>query len=763
MAEPSPRRIELSRLGWSASLAVALSLTSLSCRFKDRPVGWIEPGSAPVPAMGCLDGASDRLARYLEGNESGTSAREVFTCATSSLQMFTRVIAGEKPGTYSVRDLRNFAQVFVLKKFQLTDSLLTEILTVKRALLGGNNATISASDLARVQKVLDLIGKHAELLAQDQPMTIERARTWPPERLDAAVARMTEAGDELASWLSETSGTYRFQEFLSLLDHLERDGAFEGEDAHKLLLEIRRWLPFVRAAKALIVDGNSDQIASQDWGLLVRLAVRAYTLTLRVDHFRLKATDWVGPEDRYELMGMARNALALFTDALKRRANPWITFEEFDTLIDLMPMDIPIKRRTLKNVLRPIVLKLFGPTAPAVGPGVGPTRPIGIQLSTLKQIQTDLELWAQTQDEIDRLYLNREPKPRPPLAWEAPSLHIPLDEIQRRLASLAPAGGPRILFADTEPRSYRIFLGRANWNEPLHYWEWTVRNWTRMLTKVAIRGYTPRTEDPAPRELAWPEFRMLFRDFEPLLQESGMLDPAIPIEDITLDEQFQLGDMVNFTSDSNQKLNDAELADQLVTLFSARDLGYDLQARVQARCHTPVATCVRQTLVEELDFIYSNFPQLAREWRSWAFKDRLEILKKIEFLAFKRHKADHEKYIYAELLGIGAALHQLEFIYGRYDINQDGIINYGEAQRGVPIFGRSLQEMARKQGGAMGGLIAGPLLEGLLTFIIANDAQATAWNLIPWTYITPIHVNNTHVKRIDLIRRFAQLRETNPL
>lgn len=742
----------------ASSVLLAVILGGPGCRFYPRPEGWVEPGSIPDSQMGCLDGSSEVIARYLRGKESGKRVQTLFACAADSMRMFSLVIAGEHAGRYTIRDLMNFLNTYFLREFKISDSFFSEILTLKKALLGGADDSISLQDLERIKKVLALLGDHAESLGEFQPLTPENVSQWSPEKMDRAVAAITASGLALSHWMTEASGAYRFDQIYSLLSRFEENSKALGPDMMSTIVEVRRWVPFIKAAKAAIIDGNDTQISATDWGLLIRLGVRAYAMALRVSHFRQHASDWVTRDDRSRLTGLARNALSFLDEAIQRRPRPYWSFDELEKLIDLMPVDLPIRKNTLKGVLRPVALRLFGPTRPSE---IGSESPPGIHQKTVQRLIADFELWAQAQEKLDFDEFGEATPAEGIRPHEARPYTIGKGTIERHLRSLAPQGGPRILFDKTEPKSYRIYLSNGNWGQPLTHWEWSVHNWSRLISRVSIRGYTPRTTENKPKKILRDDLIQLYRDFEPLLIDMGIMDPTVPITNETLDENYQVGDLAHFASNGDGLIDEGEMASLLISLFSARDMGFDLQARVKARCSSPTTECVRETLIAEFDVLYQSFPDLTREWRAADHATRHHTLKRLEFLAFKREKNPGELWIYAEMLGIAATLHQLEFAYGRYDLNGDGEVNYKEAMVGLPLFGGPLQKMSKEKGGALGGLVGGFILEAVYTFIISRDESPWDFGPILGWILTPANLRDTRVRRLDLIRRFAKLRADN--
>lgn len=745
------------KLGFGTLFLVSL----VSCRFQQRPLGWYEPTAGEM-SLGCLDGALETLTHFIQGKAAAQDAKDVFSCADTSLVMFTGMISGSEPGSYSAAELRNLLQTVFLKQFKITDALFNESLRLKQAFLGGDAQKFSAGDIKRLRKLLAMLGDHAGQMVHDQPLLPETVEQWQPERMDEALARVYNAGEQLASWIDEASGSYKFSEFESLLTRLEETGLLAGTDSGKLVQDIRKWLPFVRLTKSLLVDGNQDELKAKDWGTLVRMGARAYSVVLRISNLSKNATTWTMGDDRARLVGLGRNFLHLLKDAIENRESHAITSAELSRLFDLLPFEVSLNKRLVFSALPHVLDRFFGNPTPVLNGQLAPTQ---IDRDRLGRIIGDFENWAQTQEMLERKYIGPRAVSESYRPYESPLLTLGDGVTHNALASLEDtAHAPVYLFQSSDTPTYRVHLSGYNSVGKRGVADLTARNWTKAVARIIIRGYSPRVDHWQERKLTFDDFWHMFLDFKPILAAAGMLNSGYAINKTTLDELFHLTDIVNFSSDGDAKVDERELSDELIIFLSSSEMGTTLQNLAEDSCKLPTAACVRTVLLHNFELIFQSFPDLLTDWRSWSLADRMKTLEYAQYLALKRDKPDNEFFVASEYMALTNSWHQLELMFARYDLNHDRVGSEDEVLRSFPLFKDLLKSMALQQGGSMGALVDGHLLESLFTHIAAKDEdpQKNVFSLLTWNFFPDMRKKNTRIVRKDLIRRFEYQRRTYP-
>lgn len=761
-----------------ATALVALTLSACSLRLGEQTQmdGALELGSQTA----CLSGATKTIVEYFDGRATDERIAKVWDCASSSLKLFAERTRGKTVGLYSPRELRNFLEYYFLnkdgrkKETVITDRMLGELMELKRTLLGGSLDALTQEELAQARAIMEIIRDQSIRLRPYLPLSVARYQGADESELNAAVNAMEEAVSAFARVLRGTGHDYLFSHLSVFLQEMEiAAGKTESAEAIRVF---RGYLPLIQQLKGSLIAPDSSKIASDEWELLLKNAVRWYGLLLRFANARHQHSSWVHLTGREKLVSIAGSAYALLDESLARRADGTIDFSEFDALINAIDPALftvqtykgprQIQREHVRDLVRVIVKRALA------GPNAGPEGrdATGLTRAALKRAMERLIEWSEGQRYIDLLWAKAvgtlgsgdsalRASNVTGKAYRSTLVQFSVEEVfglprdQIPEAAWTAASRLRDLIGRREPLfrgddSELSFTG-ASLDPEFSYGALTRMNFFSLMGRLLLASYAQDLKR-AETGVTQAEVERFYLDFRDIGVDLKLFDPAATN---VVAKRFLEADLFTFDSNGDDLMSADEASGILAFLTSIKALSIRAHDGIAAVCNraehesgTPVpvdffdyelvpADCYRREFFERFDSLMERMPKLG------AYYDSLSGSRRAEF---------EEQFLAAAGLVPGVALgaqgsenlagiaHYVESMFQRFDRDQSGTIGKKEAIRSrdsvLNVFGTALKAATCKAGSC---LTETSDLEAVLTYLLAHGKTPSKMQYVFWKLKRP--------------------------
>lgn len=702
----------------------ALFLVLLSgCRWAAKPTYVPELGKGSEnPAAnsgfehaGCLDNSGEAIAGYFLGTSGPKPFVAVLDCASEMLDLFTTRIHGSQDGVYLMSELRDFLQTYFLKSSKISPRYYIELLTLKRAILGGTEDGLTHAEIRRAQDFIFRLKDGVHRLAPFMPLSSRSAAQWDTPQLKLATQTLKAVIQDLGDFLTVTAQPYSFTHLETLLQEFMRlFPALRDDDLVPLLV---KRLPWMRALKRVLVDRQPDVIGPDAWRIVSSVGAESYAIFLQLTHLQAKHSDWSRNPGRELFMDMMRRLIVLLTQAADRNTDQRIFFEDLDVLIDEFPFSTGIQKSTIRRTLRPLVNRLLSTSPGRIYSGVS--------AAALAKLLDQLEIWNGFQGAIDT-------------GTEPPLKDSKLHGLWRDLTQ-----DPRFNRWHFSPNGQIAFSRRA-WERPAPIFDLSQKAWILLLSRAMAYGYGG-SRGLLTREM----LKQGMREFAPVLIDFKILDPNW--DPNFVDGQFEQMDLIHWNSDGDGSANEIELFEHLASAVSMGGWVQETGDKILPICTT--GRCARLTLAAHAESYFRNYPELLEEFTAKNPGQQSEYLELLERIATGRFdgplRATWDLGVFQSLAML---MHYIEFVLHRYDTSEDGWISEPELRASDSVLARFVQQTLRNALKDPKRNDTPETLHTLVGFVLANGRTPAPLEIFEWLARPSVRYDKVRAGRIELLR-----------
>lgn len=732
--------MSFSRLG--VFFLIALSLSSCGLKVGEKPAD-VKPIRVGRVGFGCMGNISQTVRSYVLAEMNATQVTYFFDCMKFSFVSFGNYMKLEQKdrNIYAATEIRDFLQRYFIRDRVITNELLHEFMNLKKVMVGGNVDRVTKAELMRGVEVLEELKEEALKLNKYMPIlnsfvgVKNKTDGVPLPSTMEAIKALKDAAERVGEIMATSHQSYSLE---SLERFLTAFRQFVQWDEQFLSAKSpRKWINFFKVFKALAVRPPKDVIEPQEWPRLMSASAGWYAVYLRY-LFELEGRSVFYGKGLSELKGLFNDAILMVSKSVESQPRKVIDFDQLDKLFDVLgELEIlpgNLKPQTLKQVSRPLFQKIFVDLSDTLAEKQ--KAPHGIQISTLRQIQTEFERWHAVQANLDELFV-----PNPELQG------FTYDQVlnKRNTVEISPEldriwDKVRPLFRDGE---YRVFLTEEKnfkkYDVVQNFHNLSLMNLMRGGIRLVIRGYAqdPRrlirmmgvTED---------EVESFYVDFKPLGVDLKFMDPngcKVGLRAFLESNLFTyLGDGINPPDEKNPKANlmtYEEGIEYLSFLTSGALMARELRRNMKPACRDigidvygdPAFSrkCFRENVRQYMVPMLVNMPGMKKYLEKVSDKKWLIFLDALLKAALKTE---------SELMEVGdistffVILHYVEAIMTRYDVMTDGVLTVGEARLAFPVFNGMIKKLAKT---LMDKDLTDMRSQAVLSFILANKSLPMDW------------------------------------
>ncbi len=340
-------------------LGIVAALLSLSCS------KWLHEDPPPNTAIElskdktrCLRNWSDIVDKYLLGRSSQAEIEDFWNCLDSVVWYFQKHTEGDRPGVYSVTELKRAVEELFLKR-EIPGSFVERFKDLKRAIFSGDRENFNQEDLRRLHLMLAEFKFGTTKMLRHIPYLNFTAKD--DTGLDAAIADLELVVGHWMTQISPIHASYKLEDLLRFWSEF------------KQVLEIKafeltedKWTDVLHAArlvKSLILGAPGEEILQSDWPLVYQRSADAYTISL-LYHYRLKGKPWNIGAAVPALKKASELALRGIKESTRRHPDGRISSEEFMDLAEIAKknkwvnfgnINLPSLKAALMSLLRTVL------------------------------------------------------------------------------------------------------------------------------------------------------------------------------------------------------------------------------------------------------------------------------------------------------------------------------------------------------------------------------------------------------------------------
>jgi hypothetical protein len=651
------------------------------------------PLKLELPSEACLKKAIPVIQNYFEGSANEADVNTSWACISGALSTFTTSTRGANPEFYTSRELRTFLQTFYLGDIKISDQLLTEAMRVKQLLLGGADDRLTRPELAQAQNTIQALRLETLRMLPYvkylfQSATVDEAMKNPAD-VEAGIAAMQKSISAIGALLNRSPESYSTYDLQSLFEELKP--IFNGWVGPAKALS---YLPTFEVAKALVLNPPGNRVAPVEWQPLFVNAGRAYGLYLRW-HYLVANQDLLSGVGLAQMTAGFEELVEVLKSGIDAKPSKVIAYAQIDATIDeLIRLDFVDERledTTLKSVVRTAFSKFFNPGSSGARPKV-----TGLNSNVLNQLYT----FGTSFFEMQRLYGNVTAKAvaadptlsGKPIPWKTfltlfSSESTPYSAAQDDLKKLMTLASP-VSFRDN---GTVIFDNRLTYL-PMSLQGFTRYNWESAATRALIQGYATDANSNRWTGVTQDQVHVFFNDVHALGTDLEILEPK---DDTLWKSSFVESNMFMVSAVNDDHMSYYEVFDYLAYLLGAGTMGDRMYSDAKDSCaHVGVdgfnrptmdISCFRARYGQKFATIHAELPwwvkmQSDRGAAGWpAIEQGLET-------AARTHAYSDDPISTSDLTRMTMVMQYIESLYVRFDVNRDGLIDYNEAQKALPLF-----------------------------------------------------------------------------
>ncbi len=324
------------------ALVFLLALSALNCGLK---IGEAAPKNKPIVVGGagftCLSELSEKIDEFLGARMNETEIRQFMSCIRYGFESFGRRTRGSETDSFQPTEIASFLTEYFLKDKKISATLLSDMMIVKKALLGGPIDKVTRGDLIHAIETLKFFEEQAIKLNPYMDLYNFRiGRLWalqngnPTSRVEEAVSVLREVSVALGNRFAQAAHPYPIESLESLLSEFR---SFSGWS--KIFPDARptaSWGEFLSAYKAVVTGDDSPYVRPQDWAVLLSSSAGVYGLHIKTKYARSKASLLYG-DGLEALIRTGDDLVAIANAAIDRQPKKLISFTLLDRLIDSLP------------------------------------------------------------------------------------------------------------------------------------------------------------------------------------------------------------------------------------------------------------------------------------------------------------------------------------------------------------------------------------------------------------------------------------------
>lgn len=396
------------RPAWKSIAVFGLTLLTAGCGLSlgdKTPAPQAIVVSKP-DSYNCISDIGNHISRYFGDHLSKEEIKTVMNCLKRSVVQFERYTHGRNGDSYTPEEFRRFIERYFVKDRKIPDQLVTDLMTLKMALVGGDMKMVTRPELLRLSDFIQFLG---EILEDLKPhLSIFNMKKLPKDgiftRLDE-VRRATEALNRnavlLGEWLEKTERSYSLDAFESLVHEVRKFS--DWGVMHKKTRSAHKWISLLRSFKSAMVRPPANVVLSRDWHPVVTGMAQWFTIWVNYK-YHIKPGPILYGQGFKVFVASIESGISLLRDSLRLQPKRTITYDQIFSMVSaagalkLWP-DV-IRESSIRSMTKMVLDKMLGDSS--INPKYRVTP--GITPLILTRAEEEFIGWVAVQKHLDEGY-----------------------------------------------------------------------------------------------------------------------------------------------------------------------------------------------------------------------------------------------------------------------------------------------------------------------------------------------------------------------
>lgn len=649
-------------------------------------------------SVGCLNGLDEKVNLYLKGRLTVTQISEVSYCTKTALVIFKDRFLGKKKREFTPDELRKFIHDFLLQDKIINDTFLTQLIRLKRVIIGGPEDKLTISDIKRFIIFIDLLKKEAIFF---QPyiralnISDHERKPGDEKRLNMIEQDLKKSIKRVSVFIKNFSQPY----FLTDMKILIREIGFFLNPQYNIS-GLDQKIALFGSLKQFIVGGLDSIIQPKEWEDF--LVGCSYVISAAVSYLLLKKQEvFISPEGMQYVAVMLDDLLKLLSLSVKNHVGNRIDESDFLELTSHLKLAKVIPEKIREKSIRNLFLILFGKV---FNVHKGRYGTIELTFDQLKKIRKVIQPWIERQSFLDYISNKgsfqkniRDPK-KISSFFSSKEVFLNWQNFINKMFLLKPLykKGTRIYLSEN------LYKGDES---KLDYKNLTIYNFYYFISTMMKQGYEKNY--PKSPGMNQSELSDFFIDFNPFGEDMDWFEETEGSALAAGEAEFVAANMLvptakGFNHDWKQEeyLTHNEVVEYLAYAFSVgfslkemettflKMCGEDNVSKTEIKDSQYDIDCLKVHLIPVLKKQMNNMPDLQKVLDGMDKKKQIQLAEALIHISFETEQ-EYQAATYlkrSNLKNIIMGLYFVETTINRYDLNGDLVLQADEIWLGFPTF-----------------------------------------------------------------------------
>jgi hypothetical protein len=671
----------------------AISFMTIGCTATNDQTSQQGPLKLTLPAEACLKQAIPVIQNYFTGAVAPEDVNTSWSCISGALMKFTTSTRGANPDFYTSRELRSFLETFYLGDIKVSDQLLVEVMRIKQLVLGGADDRLTRLELAQAQSSIQVLQVESLRMLPyikyvSQTISVDEA-LQDPAKVEAALTALQTSTTTLGTLFGRGTNGYATEDLESLLTELKP--IFKNWSGPEKALS---YLPTFNVLKTLVLNPPGNRIAPSEWQPLITNAGHLFAIFLR-QHYLMSRENLMTGLGLAELTSTFEELNSILKAGIDAKPARVITYSQIDATIDeLIRLNLipeSLRDTTVKSLVRTMFSKLLNPASSGARPKV-----TGLTQTVLTRIHTQAASFLELQRAWDDLTASAVASD-PTLAGKA----IPWKTFvslwsQQTTSYPAAQEDVRQLITLASPISFRdngtvIFDNRLSYlpvsaNAFLRY------NWESNATRLLVQGYATDATANRWTGLTQDQIKSFFQDAHDLGVDMQLLEPK---DDNLWQTSFSESNMFMVSALNDDFMSYSEVFDYLSYLLGGGKMSERMYSDAKENCAhigidgfnrpTMDINCFRGRYGQKFASVHLELPWWVKTQADAGVGGWPAMEQSLEAAA-RTGGFSQDPISTSDITRMTMVMQYIESLYVRFDGDRNGLIDYNEAQKALPLF-----------------------------------------------------------------------------
>ena len=647
-------------------------------------------------SLGCLNKIDEQIFSYIEGGAENNHILQLSNCIKRALQMFKDQVYGQNTNEFTPEELRKFIQDLFLQDRVINDSLLQQIMNLKRVIIGGPKDKLTKEDIDNFITFVSVLTKEMVFLQpyiQALHGTSKDIFIFKTQKdLNIMENNFKKSISRLSQFANNFSNPYNMEDIEILIREL--DFIFNNEND---IQNLPGKMKIFKNIKNLLVNKSEDFISPDEWGWIF-IGV-SHFISFSSSYMLFKDQPSATPQSMQYVIVMLNNILKFLSVSLRNQPHQTIQESQLQDLISALSEDDWIPEAWTEPALNAFLTIIFGKVF-----NDDPDRYGIVELNekSLNKMTTIFQKWTNIQT-----FLNNRPQDLKQTETNKFSFtenilfNKPGDDLYT-IFSIKP-----LYREQSKVHLSNSIYTNAEENLYTNYRNLTFYNFYNLIKDMILAGY--KNNETAENIIHRKEIETFFTDFHPIQLNLGLIAPSEEGAFHKGETEFLFSKMAipsakGFPKDihAEEVLNSEEIIQYLSYAFSIGFSAGEIRTAVKDTClitdnaSLPFSNrfnyydiyCIKNYMLSSIQNHISNMPDLVFHLENTSPQNKSLFIEDLIKMVFPTEESYQKASTLTnhQIRYMITVLYFIETTINRFDQNNDSVLQNDELWTAFPVF-----------------------------------------------------------------------------